>query len=157
MHTWTPERIERLRNLEAKGHSCSEIADQMGVTRNAVIGKLHRLGISRGRPAGGSARSCPPRARRPRQSSRRTFLRLMLSASPPTAGDAGAQLNAVHSAQPCSLLDLGHSTCRWPMGNPEAADFAFCGNEAYPGCPYCAGHALMAYRIPPARSATRAA
>jgi GcrA cell cycle regulator len=157
MDTWTPERIEWLRNLEAKGLSCAQIADQMGVSRNAVIGKLHRLGISRGRPTRGAARTSPPRANRARQSPRRTFLRLMLSASPPSAGDAGVRHDTVHSAQPCSLLDLGLSTCRWPMGNPDAAGFAFCNNEVYPGCPYCAGHALIAYRIPPARSATRAA
>jgi len=148
MATWTPERLEQLRNFAGSGLSSSQIAAEIGVTRNAVIGKLHRLGLASGRPAaGGPARSCPPRARRPRHSPQREFLHLMFAQAPSIAGNAAASSN-VQSAQPCSLFDLARDKCRWPMGNPDAADFAFCGNEAAAGFPYCAGHARMAYRIP---------
>ena len=148
MATWTPERLEQLRNFAGSGLSSSQIAAEIGVTRNAVIGKLHRLGLASGRPAaGGPARSCPPRASRPRHSPRREFLRLMFAQAPSIAGSAAAS-SSVQSAQPCSLFDLARDKCRWPMGNPDAADFAFCGNEAAAGFPYCAGHARMAYRIP---------
>ena len=148
MATWTPERLEQLRNYAGSGLSSSQIAAEIGVTRNAVIGKLHRLGLTSGRSAaGGQARSCPPRARRPRHSPQREFLRLMFAQAPSITGGSGAG-STVESAQPCSLFELAHGKCRWPVGNPDAADFAFCGNEAAAGFPYCAGHARMAYRIP---------
>jgi GcrA cell cycle regulator len=146
--TWTPERIEQLRNFATSGLSSSQIAAEIGVTRNAVIGKLHRLGLAPGRPAGGPARTCPPRVRRPRHSPQRALLRLMFAQTPSIASGAGTQCAPVESARPCSLIELAHRTCRWPVNNPDAADFAFCGNEAVDGFPYCAGHARMAYRIP---------
>jgi GcrA cell cycle regulator len=148
MATWTPERLEQLRNFAGSGLSSSRIAAEIGVTRNAVIGKLHRLGLAPGRPAaGGPARTCPPRAHRPRHSPQREFLRLMFAQVPSIASGSVAA-STVQSTQPCSLFDLARDKCRWPMGNPEAADFAFCGNEAATGFPYCAGHARLAYRIP---------
>ena len=60
--TWNPERVEQLRNFVVAGLTCSQIAAEIGVTRNAVIGKIHRLGLSPGRPAAVPARLCPPRA-----------------------------------------------------------------------------------------------
>jgi GcrA cell cycle regulator len=148
IETWTAERIEQLRNFASSGLSSSQIAAEIGVTRNAVIGKLNRLGLARGRPAGGSARSCPPRASRPRHSPQRTLLRLMFAQTPSIASGAGTQFVPVESTRPCSLIELAHGTCRWPVDNPDASDIAFCGNESVAGFPYCPGHARMAYRIP---------
>ena len=59
----------------------------------------------------------------------------------------------IDSAQRCSLLELTQSNCRWPVSDPGSADFAFCGNEAVAGFPYCSGHARMAYRVPARRRA----
>ena len=148
---WTPERIEQLRNCVSSGLSCSQIAAEIGVTRNAVIGKIHRLGLSSGRPAA-PARSCPPRARRPRHSPQRQYLRLMFAQAPGVAGE-DAEPAAVEIMQRCSLLELAPNKCRWPLGDPCAADFAYCGNEAVAGFSYCAGHARMAYRVPARRRA----
>ena len=150
--TWTPGRVEQLRNGVASGLSCSQIAAEIGVTRNAVIGKIHRLGLSPGRPAAAPARSCPPRARRPRFSPQRQLLRLMFAEAPGVAGD-DAELAPIDSTQRCSLVDLGQDKCRWPVGDPCTADFAFCGNEAIRDFSYCAGHARMAYRGPARRRA----
>jgi GcrA cell cycle regulator len=155
--TWTPERVEQLRSSVVNGLTCSQIAAQIGVTRNAVIGKIHRLGLSPGRPPGASVRACPPRARQPRAvATQRRLLRLMWSEGAPVA-DAAASPAAVDSAQPCSLLDLDRGKCRWPINaaacdrsDGSAGDFVFCGNAAVDGFSYCAGHARMAYR-PPAR------
>jgi GcrA cell cycle regulator len=156
IETWTPERVEQLRSFVVTGLSCSQIAAQIGVTRNAVIGKIHRLGLSPARPAGGSARSSPPRARHPRVASQSRLLRLMWSDGAPAAA-AEAVPAPVESVQPCSLLDLEHGKCRWPVGEPAAggaaADFIFCGNAAVEGFSYCAGHARMAYRMPARRRA----
>ncbi len=92
---WTPERIEQLRNCVSSGLSCSQIAAEIGVTRNAVIGKIHRLGLGPGRPAAVPSRSCPPRARQPRSSPQRHFLRLALAQSPSLAGDDAAPQEAI--------------------------------------------------------------
>jgi GcrA cell cycle regulator len=148
METWTPERVERLRTFMDTGLSCSQIAAQIGVSRNAVIGKIHRLGLAPGRPAGAPARSSPPRAARPRFSSQRQLLRLM-SDAPVVAGGAPALPAAnrpVESVQICSLLELTQGKCRWPVSEADAADIAFCGNDAIGGFSYCTGHARMAYR-----------
>jgi GcrA cell cycle regulator len=53
--------------------------------------------------------------------------------------------------QRCSLLELAKGKCRWPLSDPGASDFSFCGNAAVPGLPYCAGHARLAYRPPASR------
>jgi len=146
---WTPERIEQLRNGVSAGLTCSQIAAEIGVTRNAVIGKIHRLGLSPGRPAA-PARSSPPRVRSPRHSPQHQFLRLMFAQAPNLAGSE-AEPAAVESMRRCSLLDLAAGQCRWPVGDPCAADFAYCGNQAVAGFSYCAGHARMAYRVPARR------
>lgn len=153
INTWTAERIEQLRSFVATGLTCSQIAAEIGVSRNAVIGKIHRLGLSSGRPAGAPARPCPPRARSPRASAQRQLLRLLYADTPYVAADAVAAADVVDSAQPCSLLELERDKCRWPVGNPDAADFAFCGNAVAAGFSYCAGHARMAYRMPARRRA----
>lgn len=149
--TWNPERVEQLRNCVVAGLTCSQIAAEIGVTRNAVIGKIHRLGLSPGRPAAAPARICPPRARPPRLPSQRRLLRLQAKTS--LTGPTTAQDEVIDSAQRCSLLQLAGGKCRWPISDPGASDFAFCGNDAVAGFSYCAGHARMAYRAPARRSA----
>ncbi len=151
--TWTPERVQQLRNFVVSGLTCSQIAAEIGVTRNAVIGKIHRLGLSPGRPAGGQARRCPPRVRHPRITSQRRLLRLMFTQGEPVAETAAMDCAPVQSAQPCSLLEIVLGRCRWPIGDPDATTFAFCGNEAAAGFSYCPGHARMAYRAPARRRA----
>ncbi len=164
--TWTPERVEQLRTHIATGLTCSEIAAEIGVSRNAVIGKIHRLGLAPGRPTSGSgsglvsgsAREHPSRARRSPPSPQRQFLRLIFAdrASPGSATNADqtrvAATASVESTRPCSLLELAACNCRWPVSNGSAGAFAFCGNNSVRGFPYCAGHARMAYRIPGRRA-----
>jgi GcrA cell cycle regulator len=156
IETWTTERVEQLQSFVVAGMSCSQIAAQIGVTRNAVIGKIHRLGLSPVRPPGAMARNCPPGARDPRAASQRRQLRLLWSDGAATR-QADAASDAVESAAPCSLLDLAHGTCRWPVsdaaGNSSGANFVFCGNAAIDGLSYCAGHARMAYRASARRRA----
>jgi GcrA cell cycle regulator len=129
--------------------TCSEIGSAIGVSRNAVIGKIHRLGLSSGRPAGAPARvatSCPPRARHPRVPTQRRLLHLAYA----QAALFDANLDVV-SAHPCSLVEIAECQCRWPIGDPATADFVFCGNDAITGFTYCLGHARMAYRTPARR------
>jgi len=148
--TWNPERIEQLRNFVVAGLTCSQIAAEIGVTRNAVIGKIHRLGLGSGRPERASARDCPPRSRRSPFSPQRQLLRLLHADAAGAADGITSEAIPIDSAQRCSLLELARDKCRWPISDPGAADFGFCGNAAAAGFSYCAGHARMAYR-PPAR------
>src|ERR1700684_2506935 len=128
LETWTPERVEQLKSCVITGLTCSQIAAQIGVSRNAVIGKLHRLRLSSGRPPRGAGLTPPPRVARPRARSQRRLLRLMFSNGAPAAG-ANASAANVDSAQPCSLLDLDRGKCRWPLEvlGDGPGDLTFCG------------------------------
>ncbi len=154
--TWTDERIATLRTLFERGCTCREMAYEIGVSRNAVIGKLARLNLTRGR----SPRA--PRAERrsgaaPQRPRGARPLQILLKAHI-ERGDAAA-LSSVIEAIPipqgpgCSLLELGDDKCRWPIGDANAVDILFCGNKPLGGLPYCAGHARMAYRVGTRRAA----
>jgi GcrA cell cycle regulator len=137
--TWTPDRIDQLRRLFDAGYTCSQIAYEISVTRNAVIGKISRLGLSRPKGATGERRPSAPRAKaRPNQA---RILR-MLRAEPEPPAEAEESSNGHR----CSLFDLSPQNCRWPIGRPGADDFGFCGSVPVEGLPYCPGHARMAYR-----------
>jgi GcrA cell cycle regulator len=147
--TWTSERVALLKSYFDAGLSCSQIAREIGTTRNAVIGKMHRLGLSR--PKDGFAdRLAARNAARPKAVRRKPWRlsihaqREMLIAAYPRAGEEPA----VESAHKCSLLELSQAQCRWPISEPGAHDFAFCGNQAVDGLSYCVGHARIAYRLP---------
>lgn len=163
--SWTEERVELLKKLWTEGLSASQIAARlsMGVTRNAVIGKVHRLNLS-GRVQ--QPRSAQPRTpRKPREPShpgRTTSLPSM-----PTAGSTALKpmLRAEHSARPAPLpepkpvrlvdlpkggrvtiLHLSDKTCKWPIGDPGSEEFCFCGHNPRDGSPYCEYHARLAYQ-----------
>lgn len=157
---WTDDRVELLTKLWADGLSASQIAGHLGgVTRNAVIGKVHRLGLS-GRAT--SSRSSSPRPRRthaPR------------SNRPPsitfgTRGNAALKPSYEADYQPApatvaelviplheraSILTLKEAMCRWPIGDPTEEDFHFCGRNKDGPTPYCEHHARMAYQPAQAR------
>ena len=144
---WTEERVELLKKLWLDGLSASQIAKQLGgVTRNAVIGKVHRLGLS-----GRAAPSQPtrpvfkaPRAPRP--------------AAPPAPRRIEAAAAAHHAPAPpppsfyeepgsATVLTLGAHMCKWPIGDPASDGFTFCGRRSErEGGPYCSEHARVAYQ-----------
>ena len=153
--TWSSERIELLKRCFQAGLSCSQIAREIGVTRNAVIGKMNRLGLSRPKDVIGRqleqmraarpARPKTPRTGRPKRPLN-IFARheMLIGAFPgpqPRAEDV-----TIYNGRGCTLLELSQGKCRWPISNPGAEDFCFCGNEPVKGLPYCLGHARIAYR-----------
>lgn len=137
--TWTAERVESLRNHFAAGLSCRQIAAEIGVSRNAVIGKLSRLGLTREK-TNGEARPRKPRERRGRSVPRLQYEMLRQVYDEPPFAEA-----PVISEQRCSLFELTKERCRWPV-NSETEAFSFCGNTPLGGLPYCAGHTRLAYR-----------
>jgi GcrA cell cycle regulator len=142
--TWTDERVERLKAHFQAGLTCRQIADDIGVSRNAVIGKLSRLNLTRKKTGRArQARQDVAKERRPKAGPRQQYLMLrILYAEPaPLADD-----EPIHSEHCCSLFELSEARCRWPISTPGAADFCFCGNTPVEGLPYCAGHSRMAYR-----------
>jgi GcrA cell cycle regulator len=147
---WTSERVALLKSYFNAGLSCSQIAGEIGTTRNAVIGKLHRLGLTRPERALADrferARD-PSRPKAPRKTWRPTIRaqRELLMAAYPGSPDLTSAIDSPHK---CSLLELNRTQCRWPINEPGAEDFAFCGNAAAAGLSYCVGHARMAYRLP---------
>jgi GcrA cell cycle regulator len=156
--SWTDERVETLKKLWAEGHSASQIAAELGgITRNAVIGKVHRLGLS-GRAK--SPSSAAPRPRKPRTASH--MLRVTRSSMRGNTALAHAYEfdiepeaepidNVIPLGQRRSLLELTEDTCRWPIGDPGSADFYFCGGPAITSLPYCAYHSRIAYQPANAR------
>lgn len=143
--TWTDERIELLKRHFEAGLSCREIAADIGVSRNAVIGKLSRLNLTRGRTA--NDRKVQDRGFGP-QRAPRTVPRLQYEMLATIYGetDAAALAGPIDEANRCSLLELSENRCRWPISTPGEDDFCFCGNSAPDGQPYCAGHSRLAYR-----------
>jgi GcrA cell cycle regulator len=143
--TWTAERVELLKSRFAAGLSCREIAGDIGVSRNAVIGKLSRLNLTREKSgdARRPARKEAAKGARPRTVPRLQYQMLQaLYAEPQPAADD----EPIHNEHCCSLLELSEERCRWPISTPGALDFCFCGNTPVEGLPYCAGHSRLAYR-----------
>jgi GcrA cell cycle regulator len=154
--TWTSERIELLKRCLHAGLSCGQTAREIGVTRNAVIGKMNRLGLSRPKDVIGrqleqrrAARLARPktprtwRSKSPRLNifAQHEMLMVTFRRPQPPAEDI-----PIYNGRGCTLLELSQGKCRWPISNPGAEDFCFCGNEPVKGLPYCPGHARIAYR-----------
>lgn len=141
--TWTAERIALLKNRIDAGLSCAEIARDIGVSRNAVIGKANRLGLFRFKrgTAGQMERTRIPKDMRPRIVTQHQIPRALWEKPQFAFVEASEQ-----SAKRCSLIELQHWHCRWPIGDPAAEDFGFCGNKPINGLPYCPSHSRLAYR-----------
>lgn len=159
---WTDERVELLKKLWTEdGLTANQIAQQLGggITRNAVIGKVHRLGLS------GRAKtvSQAPRAARPKQKPAAQMQRPM--SRPISFGATALKLQADVEAEidvvaqtavmipfpaptneKVNIMELGYRTCRWPIGDPVASDFGFCGAESTGEKPYCPYHCAVAYQ-----------
>jgi len=153
--SWTDERVELLRKLWTEGLSASQIAMRMGgVTRNAVIGKVHRLGLS--------GRARPARPARPKVARHRSHgvsaghayalrgnvaFKMAPEVEPePEPEPEPLPTLVVAEGEPVTIMSLSERTCRWPIGDPTDPDFRFCGRLPASGMPYCRDHARIAYQ-----------
>lgn len=139
---WNEERTATLRKLWLEdGLSASQVARQLGgVSRSAVIGKIHRLGIT--------VRETPVRTRTLAVRVARQSPRARAVPSAPARPAPRSQIVVMEDLTPtASILGLSTHSCRWPIGNPEASDFGFCGRETpNKRASYCADHAQGAFR-----------
>lgn len=141
--SWTDERVDLLKKLWSEGRSAAEIAKELGgVTRNAVIGKAHRLKLSN-RVSPIQQNNKPAAAKPAAKKADKAVVELASAIKPsipaakPPSREAGPLMD---------LLDLKPRMCRWPVGDPHDETFGFCGQEVIMGLPYCCEHAKMAYQ-----------
>jgi GcrA cell cycle regulator len=144
---WTAEAIERLRALWAEGHSTAEIGRRMGISKNAVVGKAHRLNLSarpspiRREAVGAAPRQAPARPARAAGTIPRSTL--------PQPDVAPMSAPAAATPQPGVVRHFPRlataKSCCWPIGEPGQPGFRFCTAAALTGKPYCTEHAAVAY------------
>lgn len=151
--SWDDARIERLKKLWSDGLSASQIAAELGgVTRNAVIGKVHRLGLS------GRAKSKPASVARPRVKTTVKQARIPVAS---TRGNLAVvemieteveviqkpvEAVLIPMSRRISIMELREGLCKWPMGDPLDGNFAYCGADCGGGRVYCEAHSRIAYQ-----------
>ncbi|MDR2902829.1 MAG: hypothetical protein LBU87_07000 [Lactobacillales bacterium] len=113
---WTDDKIKLLKKLWTSGKSTVEIGHLLGLSKNAVIGKAHRMGLPT-RPSPIKSEGPVPKQRKEKE----------------------------QDNKPVTLMDLKLNSCRWPIGDPKDPDFHFCGKQIVTGKPYCSEHCKMAY------------
>ena len=132
--SWTYERVEKLKQLWEEGLTASRIAAELGeVTRNAVIGKAHRLGLS-GRMASKKSNGGISiiRKKRVNISQNQKVINIAPVINEPM--------------NPTDFENIKDGLCRWPLGEPEEIDFKFCGRNTQEGFVYCQSHYKQAYQ-----------
>ena len=138
--SWTPEREEKLKELWKKGHTASQIATLIGATtRNAVIGKAHRLNLE-ARAASkkiisktNTENNSAPESKKQKLGRKAKFKALLLDKN-------------FEPENPKQLEELNDETCRWPIGHPYEEKFYFCGRKSIDKFPYCKLHVLYAFQ-----------
>lgn len=155
---WTDERVDLLRKLWAEGLSASQISAQLGgVSRNAVIGKVHRLKLSsRGRATGAQPRpkkatpsgghKAAPRPAGPRSIGATALAQQFDTDALPKPALRTNENIVVPISKNLKLIELTERTCKWPNGDPLHEDFSFCGNESPESGPYCTYHSRIAFQ-----------
>jgi GcrA cell cycle regulator len=159
--SWTDERVELLRKLWSDGLSASQVAAELGpgITRNAVIGKIHRLGLAERAKTAAAPRPRAAKAARPQGATVASAPRsgghvvhgnvalAFATQAVVVARVAPEEEVVIPMSERVTLMELRESMCRWPMGDPTTPEFRFCGAHSPIGSgPYCSHHARVAYQ-----------
>jgi GcrA cell cycle regulator len=135
---WTEEVIIKLRSLWSDGLSTAEIGRRLSISKNAVVGKAHRLNLPpRPSPIRRAGEGAPPRPVAPRRAQGPTL--------PPLSAAIGAPVPVLRPIMQSPKQTLRASPCCWPIGEPGRPSFHFCNANSVPGKPYCEPHAAIAY------------
>jgi len=134
--SWTDDRVATLKKLWGEGKTAAEIAKELGgVTRNAVIGKAHRLKLSnRVSPIQQNKKVATPKPQNQN------------TQAPAATPRKRIKEYVDDGRERIPLTDLKAGECRWPMGDPRESNFGFCGCKALPSLPYCLEHSQVAYQ-----------
>ncbi len=147
---WSDESVEQLRQMWADGLTANEIAKKLGVTKNAIVGKVHRLCLK--------ARPSPIKTKGPDDVEENVVVtevvETVIEETPIEIVEEEPEVIAETPVKPetkagkaenIKLVDLDSHTCRWPIGDPRDDDFCFCGKKVKAGQTYCDEHSAMAY------------
>jgi len=135
---WTDETIAKLRALWTEGLSTAEIGRRLNISKNAVVGKAHRLNLPpRPSPIRRHEGDAAPRQAAPKRTQGPTL--------PPLAASMGAPMPALRAIMPAQKFTQRATPCCWPIGEPGKPSFHFCNAGAVAGKPYCEEHAAIAY------------
>ena len=148
--SWTDERVEKLKKMWGEGQSASQIAKELGgVTRNAVIGKVHRLGLSGRATPAKPQRGCGPASERREETAMAKPVRQDIKPVIPEPESIAPLV--LESGDCTTVATIKNNMCKWPIGDPAKDDFHFCGQPAATGKSYCTYHARMAFQPPQRR------
>tara|TARA_B110001452_G_C15178491_1_gene409373 strand:+ start:585 stop:1079 length:495 start_codon:yes stop_codon:yes gene_type:complete len=137
--SWTDEKVSKLKDLWSKGHTASQIAGMLGeTTRNAVIGKAHRLNLE--------ARAPSKQISKNNKIESSTFKRNSQNISRKSRFQSILLDKNFEAEKPTSLENLNETTCKWPIGHPDEENFYFCGRSPEGEFPYCKLHILYAFQ-----------
>ena len=138
--SWTEEKVKKLKELWTKGHTANEIAGLLGdTTRNAVIGKAHRLDLEERAPSKGKSSS-------EKKDLTKSQPKLRSSTSRKSKFNSILLDKNFEPENPTALENLTDQTCKWPSGHPDEENFYFCGRKPLDSVPYCKLHVLYAYQ-----------
>jgi GcrA cell cycle regulator len=147
--SWTDDRIEMLKAHWDAGMTASQIAEALGegVTRNAVIGKAHRLGLE-ARPSPVKVTEAVSAVVQAVVAAAEGAVEAIVAAVAPVKAPPKRPARPTVPAKPArtTLLDLSEKVCKWPIGHPGEKDFHFCGKPAQASFPYCTEHCAIAYQ-----------
>ena len=139
--SWTEEREQKLKDLWEKGYTASRIAEMLGggTTRNAVIGKAHRLKLA--------ARAVSKQCKSPKEQDAASDLKKQERYVSRKSRFKSLLLDKNFEAEnPKKLEELSDKNCRWPIGHPDEKNFYFCGRNSVEGFSYCKLHVLYAFQ-----------
>lgn len=141
---WTEEMVEQLRQMWMQGLTANEIAKKLNVSKNSIVGKVHRLCL-KARPS--------PIKKKESEETEKASAEIVAEVSEKISKVATTEVKTVAKTAPnkeCNsgnlkLVQLDSHTCRWPLGDPRDEDFCFCGKKVKTGQTYCDEHSMIAY------------